>query len=259
MAKYWVEIARFSPRHDGFIGARGYIGTEKAYETPDSNFLNRAEKYARGLTNNGKYPKAEVAVLEFSSQDDFHDHVSEPIKPRAWENMVSVHRVVGSFAGGASRLWRHPTPDAPENDPRWEENPGVREIGRHIYDYASARQFLLGRGNVRKLANNTSVERISDHAVNRMMLSLKESASDVIAVVLHNTYIVAYTSDGRILLNSGGYHTTTTKQRLNQLLPPGYGVTQRDYAWYVRTPNGEYPFADGAILYPGASMEYETP
>lgn len=142
---------------------------------------------------------------------------------------------------------------------RREENPGVREIGRHIYDYASARQFLLGRGNVRKLANNTSVERISDHAVNRMMMALKESASDVIAVVLHNTYIVAYTSDGRILLNSGSYQTTTTKQRMNQLLPPGYGVTQRDYAWYVRTPNGEYPFEDGAILYPGAIMEYETP
>jgi len=123
-------------------------------------------------------------------------------------------------------------------------NPGVRQIGRHVYDYDSANRFLDGK-NSRKLAHNTLVHR--------------DRPGDAIRVRYHNTDVVTYHLGGSIELNSGGYQTVTTKQRMNQLLPPGHGVYQHRHEWFVQTPNGSYPFEDGATLYPGSSMEYETP
>jgi len=125
-----------------------------------------------------------------------------------------------------------------------ESNPGVRQIGRHVYDYDSANRFLDGK-NSRKLAHNTLVHR--------------DRPGDAIRVRYHNTDVVTYHLGGSIELNSGGYQTVTTKQRMNQLLPPGHGVYQYRHEWFVQTPNGSYPFEDGAHLYPGSSMEYETP
>lgn len=73
-----------------------------------------------------------------------------------------------------------------------------------------------------------------------------------ITVRFHHTAIFRITSDGTITLNSGGYKTTTTKRRLNEIARLGqYGydsvftVHQKDYNWYV---NGDIPFEDGMTL-----------
>jgi hypothetical protein len=64
----------------------------------------------------------------------------------------------------------------------------------------------------------------------------------------HSTDVVKFTEHS-ITLNSGGWHTATTKTRMNQASNQfglGYSVVQRDFGWYVVFPSGmKLPFSDG--------------
>ena len=66
----------------------------------------------------------------------------------------------------------------------------------------------------------------------------------------HDTDVVTYMVGGRIVLNSGGFRSQTTKLRMNEQLVYSveYCVFQRNYNWFVK-PLGinteEYPFQDG--------------
>ena len=83
--------------------------------------------------------------------------------------------------------------------------------------YAEAAKLLTGRcSKSRKLANNTYLERIN---------------SDTIAVRLHDTDVVTFHSDGRTVLNTGGWRTVTTKERMNRFSP--FAVWTRNGVWYV--------------------------
>lgn len=84
---------------------------------------------------------------------------------------------------------------------------------------------------------NTYVERVNE---------------TTITVRFHGTAIFRITSDGTITLNSGGYHTTTTKRRLNEIARLGqdgyesvFSVHQKDFNWFV---NGDTPFEDGMTI-----------
>ena len=66
-------------------------------------------------------------------------------------------------------------------------------------------------------------------------------------VVYHKTAVVKYTND-KIVLNSGGWETKTTKDRMNATayennLP--YRIYQKDFVWYVVLNNKCYQFKDG--------------
>lgn len=111
-------------------------------------------------------------------------------------------------------------------------NPPTRRIGETVHSFATARRFLNGKDQ-RKLANNTTVIRLSD---------------DAIGVKLHSTIIVEYYDDGRVILRSGGHHTRTTAQRINQLLPPGASVFQKAYTWYVSIRGETREFHEGITL-----------
>lgn len=43
---------------------------------------------------------------------------------------------------------------------------------------------------------------------------------------------------GRLSVSSAGWNTVTTKARLNKILPSNYGVTQRNFQWFLSTPKG---------------------
>jgi len=45
------------------------------------------------------------------------------------------------------------------------------------------------------------------------------NAGPYVAIVLHNTAVVVFYDDGRIKLNTEGWRTVTTKDRLNRCLP----------------------------------------
>ena len=64
---------------------------------------------------------------------------------------------------------------------------------------------------------------------------------DVIKVYYHDTPIVQIHTDGNIILDNGGYETSTTKRRMNQvseLYNLNFKVWQHNYEWYVENTNG---------------------
>lgn len=105
--------------------------------------------------------------------------------------------------------------------------------------YAEAAELLAGRDSIR-LGNNTYLENF--HLG--------------IAVRLHNTRIVVFHEDGRVTLHTGGYHTVTTKERLNQFIKGR--VYQKSHAWFYVVNRGELgidwanpiPFEDGIDVSP---------
>jgi len=72
-------------------------------------------------------------------------------------------------------------------------------------------------------------------------------------VTLHHTDIVKVNDDGTVVLNSGGWQTSTTKTRINQVAAEwglGFCVYQQNYVWYVGTGGKSQRFEDGMIIFP---------
>lgn len=101
---------------------------------------------------------------------------------------------------------------------------------------------FLGLKDRKTLCNNTYAERL---------------ATGSIAVVLHHTHVVTLTPR-YITLNTGGWHTVTTKDCLNRFLPAGWYVSQKKGEWFLELTvctNGEgnvrvinEPFFDGITI-----------
>ncbi len=72
-------------------------------------------------------------------------------------------------------------------------------------------------------------------------------------VSLHWHVIVSHYEDGRVELNSCGYQTATTKDRINRCLPGGWILCQRNRKWHLWLPGSapnhrEVPFVDGMTV-----------
>jgi len=68
---------------------------------------------------------------------------------------------------------------------------------------------------------------------------------------LHLTDIVTRQNSGDIILNSGGWKTITTKDRLNSFLQPlGFYISQQNSVWYIKKDGKDtnYIFNDGMII-----------
>ena len=67
----------------------------------------------------------------------------------------------------------------------------------------------------------------------------------------HQSPVVIDLGDGRLRLDSCGYRTSTTKERINDHLPSGYYVTQQDFTWYLlrkdKSP-AKTKFEDGVVV-----------
>lgn len=86
--------------------------------------------------------------------------------------------------------------------------------------YEGADEFLHTRGRKvvrKKVGNNTYLVR----------------HGDTIALQLHATYVVIYEPD-KIRLETGGWLTVTTKDRINHGLPSGWSITSEKGTWYLR-------------------------
>lgn len=115
--------------------------------------------------------------------------------------------------------------------------------------YAQADKLLTGRNHEsRKVGNNTYLQRRGDD----------------IAVMLHATDIVTFHPDGTFTLNTGGWHTPTTLDRLREWAPVSIetrgiesgctgeriGISrdsEADIKWYVSHVRGgpQLPLVDG--------------
>ena len=52
----------------------------------------------------------------------------------------------------------------------------------------------------------------------------------------HQNLIVKELSD-KFVIDSCGFKTKTTKERINRYIPSGYKVFQEDFKWYIKTPS----------------------
>lgn len=115
--------------------------------------------------------------------------------------------------------------------------------------YAKMAQTLADRDS-KKVANNTYLQRRD---------------AETIALKYHATDVVTYHADGRIVLNTGGWRTSTTKLRFNESYS---GLSLRIYAdkgvWYVAMNNGvpdwenAVTYADGLTLQPNGDGRYHV-
>ncbi len=131
------------------------------------------------------------------------------------------------------------TERAPGREPRVvrhdvDENAGAR-MATEISDYASAVKALDRAPRSGRIGNNTTIVEVEGRGI---------------AIILHRTKIVTYYPDGRIVLNSGGYHTVTTKARMNEVLPPNVRVSQQRHEWYLYHNGERLPFEDGMEIMP---------
>ena len=74
-----------------------------------------------------------------------------------------------------------------------------------------------GKSKAKKIANNT--------------YRIDNEKNEVIR--FHDTDILTF-ERGFVILNSGGFLTKTTKDRLNKYLPQGVYVYQKDFKWFVK-------------------------
>jgi len=78
---------------------------------------------------------------------------------------------------------------------------------------------LQGRNkNSRKMGNNTYAVR---------------NADGTLGIRLHNTQVVVFHEDGRVILDSGRWRTSTTKARINEFVPGPWRVFQKDFEWFL--------------------------
>jgi hypothetical protein len=102
-----------------------------------------------------------------------------------------------------------------------------------VTTHEEADRFLHTRGRAvprKKVANNTWLVR-GPHTTARY----DEIADGDISVVLHNTPVVTYHAEGTLSLNTGGWLTVTTKDRINRFTPPNVRVHSVKGRWMVAT------------------------
>lgn len=97
-------------------------------------------------------------------------------------------------------------------------------------NYNEAVEMVRGKTNrkTRKIGNNTYAEIEYD---------------DSVSIILHGTTVVRFYPNGLVKLNSGGYHTHTTKKRINKYSP--VSVYQKNFEWFLRDGT---PFEDNMLV-----------
>lgn len=111
----------------------------------------------------------------------------------------------------------------------------MAKMRANVESYEDAVRFLGGK-DARTIGNNTHV--------------VRQENGDI-SIRLHHTYVVTYVAGtADIVLNSGGWRSVTTKDRINTFLPLRFRVSQRAYVWYVsdRYTGSETEYEDGVIL-----------
>jgi hypothetical protein len=103
------------------------------------------------------------------------------------------------------------------------------------YSWHWADSKLAGR-DTRLVARNTRLVRHEDH----------------IGLRLHDTEVVKYHRNGDVSLDSGGWLTPVTKERMHRFTDAFVGSTKG--RWHVTWGSRTVPFANGMVLHPDGSV-----
>ena len=74
------------------------------------------------------------------------------------------------------------------------------------------------------------------HTAGKVATKVAVDSEGVLRVTYHNTPVVTVYPNGRIVLNTNGYFTVTTKTRMNQASRQfnlGFHVYQENFDWFV--------------------------
>ena len=99
----------------------------------------------------------------------------------------------------------------------------------------SERMYIMTIGTHR-----TTCSTIPDNESNRVLM-----------VTYHSTPVVKVINDRYVVLNNGGYYTSTTKRRMNQAslqYSLGFQVYQVNYEWYVSIGEEVAPYHNGIVI-----------
>lgn len=88
-------------------------------------------------------------------------------------------------------------------------------------------------------SNNTRIVRIGRSSV---------------GVKLHKTIIIEYFENGRIRLNTDGWKTITTRDRMN-FYSNNYSIWQHQFIWYIEYQSNTYLYEDNMTLFPSGKVE----
>jgi len=118
-----------------------------------------------------------------------------------------------------------------------------------VTSYEDARQFWESNKNP-EIAYNTRIGK----------LVLPNTEEEVFALIYHTSVVVVWYEDRRVMLNTEGWQTLTTKQRIQESLPPGFSIWQKNHEWFVGGPGGRtHKYRDGMVLNPETGeISYET-
>ena len=80
---------------------------------------------------------------------------------------------------------------------------------------------------------------------------IDNDSNRVLMVTYHSTPVVKVINDRYVVLNNGGYYTSTTKRRMNQAslqYSLGFQVYQVNYEWYVSIGEEVAPYHNGIVI-----------
>jgi len=111
----------------------------------------------------------------------------------------------------------------------------VKELENEVLD-SNRQPVYTGQIEVKKLDNNTFEVQYADGKK---------------AIRYHHTDIITYHPNGDIVLNAGGWLTSTTKERMGYLNDRGYHISQVNKIWYLvnRSTKQEWTFKNGITIH----------
>jgi hypothetical protein len=104
-----------------------------------------------------------------------------------------------------------------------------------------------------KQAIMQGVEAVTSKVIGSNTVEYTKANGDRV-IRLHHTDIVTVRANGDIILNSGGWRTSTTKDRMNCKVIYPWRIYQMNKIWYVHTGDNKHVFADGITMHPDGTV-----
>jgi hypothetical protein len=107
----------------------------------------------------------------------------------------------------------------------------------------------MPRTNLSSQFDSATIKATKARIVKRNTFARQEGDETVIR--LHGTDIVRKRANGSVVLNSAGWKTVTTKDRMNDHMPAGFMLQQEKGQWYVGKGWGDenrVPYFDGFVV-----------
>lgn len=103
-----------------------------------------------------------------------------------------------------------------------------------MYSYEKLNEYLNDSKNKtnRPLANNTRVIRLTNSSI---------------GIKLHDTFVLTFYKDNFLEINTGGWQTNTTKDRINKY-QDYFRIYTKNRIWYIRFNNKDYMYESGLVF-----------